>query len=366
MGALGQVMMFFMLMVGTIIIGAYVLAYAAHILLTVIESTATGFDEVTWPDEPYVDWLWKGVYLLWLVAVWLVPLLFVSQALFRTQTAAVASAQFLYITAALFWLLFPISLLSSMSASSRWIVFSPAVLPRLFRRAGSLFCFYALTGPLMAGVAVVAWWNIKSANLLIAPVTAFAVAAGLLIYGRLFGRLALMVRHTADREDWAVAVPTRRARDRRPAQVRAAAHDPVRSGQRITQPSELPPTDARDPEARTGYDVRLDEPSALETGRPPGHGWIVHDPPEPYEMADGHHSIDPPRGPMPEHITKPSEYELRLARTDKSPDLMAHPWTDRTFAFPFYSANRGPLVWLTLGFAIFGMFFTFMLSFMPS
>jgi hypothetical protein len=353
-----------MLMVGMIIVGAYVLAYAAHILLTVIESTATGFDEVTWPDEPYVDWLWKGVYLLWLVAVWLVPLLFISQALFRTQTAAVAAAQFLYITAALFWLLFPISLLSSMSASSRWIVFSPALLPRLFRRSGSLICFYALTGPLMAGVALLVWWNVTGGNLLLLPVTGFAVAAGLLIYGRLFGRLALLVRHTLDREERAVA-PIRRARPRRPAQVRAAAYDPVASGQQIIQPSELPPTEAPDPEARTGYDLRLDE-STADTGRPPGHGWIVHDPPEPYEMADGHHSVDPPRGPIPEHITKPSEYELRLARTDKSPELMAHPWTDRTFAFPFHAANRGPLVWLTLGFAAFGLFFTFMVSFKPA
>jgi hypothetical protein len=228
-----------------------------------------------------------------------------------------------------------------------------------------LFCFYALTGPLMAGIALTVWWTIKGANLLLIPLTGFALAAGLLIYGRLFGRLALMVRHTADREDRAAAAPMRRARARRPAQVRSAAYDPVASGQQIIQPSELPPTEARDPEARTGYDLRLDEPTA-DTGRPPGHGWIVHDPPEPYEMADGHHSVDPPRGPIPEHITKPSEYELRLARTDKSPELMAHPWTDGTFAFPFYSANRGPLVWLTLGFAIFGLFFTFMLSFMPA
>src|SRR6478609_12118 len=105
-------MMFVLLMAATVIVGAYVFAYLAHIFLSLIETTATGFEEVPWPDEPYVDWLWKGVYLLWLVAVWLVPLLFVSQFLFRTHTPAVAAAQLVYFTAALFWLLFPISLLS--------------------------------------------------------------------------------------------------------------------------------------------------------------------------------------------------------------------------------------------------------------
>jgi hypothetical protein len=366
MGAAGGVMMFFLLMVGMVIIGAYVFAYAAHILLSVIESTSTGFEEVAWPDEPYVDWLWKGAYVFWLVALWLVPLLFVGQALSRTQTSAVAAAQFVYVTAALFWLLFPISLLSSMSASSRWIVFSPAVLPRLAKRSGSLFIFYALTGPLLAGVAFVVWWASRGADIISAPVAAFAVAAGLLIYGRLFGRLALLVRHTSDREDRVAAAPVRRARDRRPIQVRAAAYDPVRSGRRIVQPSELPPTEARDPDARTGYDVRLDDSPAAESGLPPGHGWIVADPPEPYAVADGPHTVDPPRGPMPEQIVKPSEYEQRLARTDKSPGLPEHPWSDGTFAFPFYAANRGPLVWLTLGLSAFGMFFMLMMSFKPA
>jgi hypothetical protein len=365
MGAAGGVMMFFLLMAGMVIVGAYVFAYAAHIFLSAIESTATGFDEVAWPDEPYVDWLWKGVYLFWLVALWLVPLLFVNQWLSRTQTAAVAAAQFVYIAAALFWLLFPISLLSSMSASSRWIFFSPALLPRLFQRSGSLIVFYALTGPVMAGVAFVVWWSLRGGGILSVPIAAFAVSAGLLIYARLFGRLALLARHTTGRADRAAAAPTRRVRTFRRVQERAASYDPVRSGQRIMQPSDLPPTDAADPDARTGYGVRLDDAPPEESGRPPGHGWIVHDPPTPYDIADGPAAVAPPRPPLPDGVIKPSEYELQLARQDKSPDVPQHPWSDGTFAFPFYAANRGPLVWLTLGLSAFGLFFNLMLTVKP-
>jgi hypothetical protein len=137
-------------------------------------------------------------------------------------------------------------------------------------------------------------------------------------------------------------------------QVRAAAYDPVRSGKRIRQPSELPPTAALDPEARTGYDLRLDD-SPKESGKPAGHGWRVIDPPEPYVIADGSAHIDPPRPPLPERITKPSELEMQLARRDKSPTPPKQPFTSGTFDFPFWAANRGPLVWLTCGFCVFGI-----------
>lgn len=353
-GAIGGAMMFFVLLAGLVIVGAYVFAYASHLFLTVIESTATGFDEVSWPDEPYIDWLWKGVYLLWLAALWLIPLLLVGTRIGEQHVA--------FWAAGLGWLLFPISLLSSMSASSRWIVFSPALLPRLAARFGSLITFYLLTAPLLALVALAIWWNNRTGGFWPIPVAAFAVAAGLLIYARLFGRLALMVRHTADRPE---PQPVRRVRDRTPAQVRAASYDPVRSGKRIRQPSELPQVDAPDPEARTGYDLRLDD-GPHETGKPAGHGWKVHDPPTSYDIADGPHHVDPPRGPIPGRIIKPSEYEKELARTDKSPDVPENPWFNGTFLFPFPPKNRGPLVWLTFGFSAFGGILKLMQSFTPS
>jgi hypothetical protein len=357
-GAAGGVMMFVLLMAATVIVGAYVFAYLAHIFLSLIESTATGFEEVAWPDEPYVDWLWKGVYLLWLVAIWLVPLLFAGPALTRAHPGAEPA---LWLAAGLFWFCFPISLLSSMGSSSRWFLFSISLVPRLMVRFGSLVTFYVLTAPLLAGVALIVWWNNRSADLLPVPVAAFAVAVGLMIYGRLFGRLALMVTHTDKPE----VVPAPRPRDRVPVQVRAAAYDPIRTGRRIRQPSELPPTDALDPEARTGYDLRVDN-APEESGKPAGHGWRVIDPPEPYVIADGPAHIDPPRPALPERISKPSEFEMQLARTDKSPTTPEQPFTRGTFDFPFWSANRGPLVGLTFGLCVFGVCLKFMIMLLPS
>src|SRR6202035_2888488 len=50
------------LLVAGVIVGTYVAAYAANCFLTVAEGTAAGNDKIHWPDEPFIDWLWKFVY----------------------------------------------------------------------------------------------------------------------------------------------------------------------------------------------------------------------------------------------------------------------------------------------------------------
>src|SRR4051812_25826992 len=89
-GAAGGALIFFMLLIGGVITGLYAGAYAAHVFLVTVDGTASGYDEVTWPDEPYYDWVWKLFYLVWLVALWGVPLMFYARYQFHTQTSAVA------------------------------------------------------------------------------------------------------------------------------------------------------------------------------------------------------------------------------------------------------------------------------------
>src|SRR5438067_471898 len=235
-GDAGGAIMFFMAMIATIILGLFTLAFAAHIVLTVIECTASGFGDVGWPNEPYVDWLWKLFYLGWLVAFWLVPFGLVSQWLVRTRSEAGALPGIVATGALLSWLLFPISLLSSMSAGSRWIIITPAVLPRLGQRPGSVIMFYLLTGPLMAVGAAAVYGVFFGRPMIVVPVAAVVLASVLLIYGRLFGRLLLQLRFTHDR-------PERRepARRRPLTQARAAARV-ARSAPRghVIRASDLP------------------------------------------------------------------------------------------------------------------------------
>src|SRR5947209_19316810 len=73
---MGGAIFFVLTLVATMIVGTYVLAYAAHCFFTVVEQTAAGNDEVVWPNIPYTDWLWEAVYILWLSALWLAPFAF--------------------------------------------------------------------------------------------------------------------------------------------------------------------------------------------------------------------------------------------------------------------------------------------------
>src|SRR5581483_301346 len=58
-GAVGNGLMFFFSAVGAMVVGLWVLSYAAHSFLVVLEGTAAGDDEPRWPDEPMFDWVWK-------------------------------------------------------------------------------------------------------------------------------------------------------------------------------------------------------------------------------------------------------------------------------------------------------------------
>ncbi len=363
-GAVGNAILFFMSLIATVILGSYTLAYAAHCVLTVIDGTAAGADDVDWPDEPILDWLWKFVYLLWLVMLWLVPVLFISRWLLHTLPPAAALPRILASFALLFWLLFPISMLSSLSATSRWVIFSASLLPRLAQRPGAVVMFYLVTGPLLAAGAVAAGLLVWFGPGLVVPVAGFGVAVVLLIYARLFGRLAQLIRFTRDPESR--PRPAARGRPRVAPQVQAAAYDPLAAGARVVQPSDLPPVNAPDPDARVGYNVRLDPdpqhaPEASRRWRPVD----PDDEPTAYDLADGPPAQAPPRGPLPERIVNPSEYELALARGGRQPRPVSQPWTSGVWSFPFYAAVRGPLVWLTFGFSATGIFVRLMASFYP-
>src|SRR5207247_2472220 len=153
----------------------------------------------------------------------------------------------------LFWLFFPITLLSSLSASSRWFVFSPAILPRLAQRTGSVAVFYLLTGPLMLAGALAAR-ALLIADIYQLPFGAIGVTCVLLIYGRLFGRLALLLRHTRDPRTRPATRTTRRGMTLVEAASRVA-----RPREGVISASDLPPVNAPDEEARIGYDLRLDD-----------------------------------------------------------------------------------------------------------
>jgi hypothetical protein len=359
-GGIANGILFFMFLIASVILGLYAGAYAAHVFLVTVDGTASGYDEVTWPDEPYHDWVWKLFYLAWLVTLYAVPLVFYARYQASTQpTAAAALSHAVIAFAVTAWLLFPLTMLSSMGGPSRWLVFYPPALRRAAKGGGSMVVFYLLSGPVLALAAV----SVAAMTFLGPFPSAIAggvgLAAALLIYGRLFGRLALALGQV----DGGVKVKAR-PRFRPSPLVEAAARDPMARGGRphFVQPEDLPPTSAPDPEARVGYNVRLDDP--VEAPRATTRSV---DPPEgPYELSDGPADLRRDRGPIPDEWLNPRPYEMELAGRGKKPARPKHPWAGGIFTFPFRKANHTVFVWLAVLLAVLGVFVRLAAQFLPA
>src|SRR5262245_23989904 len=99
-------------------LGAYVLVGAAHAYLAIVQGTASGADEVEWPDDPFLDRVGQAVYLFLLLLVWLLPVALLARSLRRDFLPGDALPRFLVLAAPVVWLFFPVGLLSSLSAAS--------------------------------------------------------------------------------------------------------------------------------------------------------------------------------------------------------------------------------------------------------
>jgi hypothetical protein len=189
---IGQAMMFMCLMVGEILFGIALLVYVARCFQVVVDETAAGIDEVRWPDEPLLDWLARAAHLFWLIAVWLVPVGFLLRFLVRyhpeTPPALVVLAP-----VSIFWLFFPIGVLSSMSGTSRWLVLRPKLLLGMIRVFPSVVVFYFVSALLVSASAVATYYALEGASMPLLAVAALAISTTLLIYARLLGRVAYLL-----------------------------------------------------------------------------------------------------------------------------------------------------------------------------
>ncbi|HYT92230.1 MAG TPA: hypothetical protein VEL76_26180, partial [Gemmataceae bacterium] len=114
-GAFGTSLIFLLLLAATAILGGMLLVSASHSFLVVVIGTAAGNDAVEWPDEPYFDWLGRALLLLWLTAFWLVPVGITAKVLAPVFLPDDPVLRVALPAVPLFWLLFPVSVLSSLS-----------------------------------------------------------------------------------------------------------------------------------------------------------------------------------------------------------------------------------------------------------
>lgn len=256
----------------------FVWVYLAHSFTLVIEETAAGNDEVVWPDDPLYDWIWKGGYLLWVVGVWVFPAIVVARIATRrldldlnvgpwTMTPEEQRwAIMITVASVVFWLFFPLSLLSTMSAESRWAVLHGPLFLRLGKNMASLLLFYAISAVLIIICAPLLFKLCRGSDIFTLILGGVGLSAAMMVIARLLGRVANRARLTyiRPRKKGGKSKPPAAIRERTnvsdPWEVPEDAPElPEPPPPRFVQPSELPAIQTPYEGDVVGYDVRFDD-----------------------------------------------------------------------------------------------------------
>lgn len=343
---------------GAVIFGFVFLLYASHYYLTVLEGTATGSKDVTWYSEPILDNFWKFWYMLWLFGLWLGPGYLLAAAMAASADTAWLK---LWLPIAIVWLLYPVSQLSSLSASTIWLPLTPDVFARLAQKPSVTLGFYALSIPVLALFALAFKWAFMTKGdwhllFLGAPLV---VLAGLL-YARLIGRLAFVLRFTKS------IFRTKKKKPKTETATKPRAESEPEVAPTIAQPRDLPPINTVDGEL-TGYDMTIDdrprpkkrvvaevaEIEPIEEEQPPARPqapplpprrsasespaersriWADDDDDEPTAYGVHEAEVDMQQS-TPQEVVQPREDEMRLLSRDDVPRKPKAAWGPELLVF---------------------------------
>src|SRR5687767_5927436 len=129
MGNAGPAIILVLSLAAIAFVGSLWLGYVSDAFLGVVQDTAGGLDAVHWPDFAPFDWFARVFYMAWLTMIWFVPSWLLALAIAPGWLRAPGgTAQLFFLV---FWLIVPISLLSSMSAPSKLLVLYWPFLRRL-------------------------------------------------------------------------------------------------------------------------------------------------------------------------------------------------------------------------------------------
>jgi len=353
-GNFGGALQLVILIVLAVISGLYILAYTCNVFLTIAQQTAGGLDEITWPKDPWYDWIGKAVHLLLVVGVWMVPLGIVLR-LIAPESPAASIALYVGVPAALFCLLFPITLLSSFSAGSPLALLRPEVLRRMARCSGGTSSFYLLSAPLCVAGAGAVYATLGHHLWYALP----ALATVLFLYARLIGRYSRLLgrvrlkgtKAKVDREvrraaqaaqvDNPWGPPAAEPPKKRPKKKKrkAKAHDPWAA------PEESAAEPERTESTVEGYGLARDEPVAAPSraqAPPPVEGYDVS--PE-----------EPPTRPKEVPLDGSPPIEEKRILSEAETPLPDRPLVQGVFSFPWYPSNLGTWGLLTLLFLFWGL-----------
>ena len=163
-------------------------SFAAHCMVAVLEDTSAGADQMlSWPESDWREWMWRLLHVGYLVAV------SISLGFGLSRLAGLWLPQPDWVWALAVFLLFPILLLSSVDADSPFVPLSRRVQRSLMRVGWAWLIVYALSGLMWSALIGVVWGLVQLHEFLAPVLGGPLLAAALLIYARLLGRLAWRV-----------------------------------------------------------------------------------------------------------------------------------------------------------------------------
>jgi hypothetical protein len=372
-----------LLMALAILTGVYIFIYASHRFFVIVQETAAGVDEVQYPALPLLDKLPRAAYLAGLLAICLVPAGFFLK--LNPEIALGGSPLLTFFVAAtiFLWLLFPVALLSALSASSPWVVFRWTVLRFLLRHAAATIVFYAVSAVLAAssfGLLYLGFardsWLFSHDSWLFTLAAPIAIAAAFLIYARLLGRVAYLFDHLPRGGRGRRRLPGTKAVDpwgepEEPSSGRKKAKRAnATRGKDPWAPREAEaPKKKKRAEGVHGYGIADDETNPAAVDQPPT---------KPTRRVKGYRLADEPLPALPKELPQdgyvPVGYEpiptkqrdegegashrapdIGMAsdfarrygqRVDDTPQPPARPLLSGVYSFPWYPANWP--VWLVL------------------
>jgi hypothetical protein len=381
----GPAIVFVCLLLLTGILGMGLFAYAAYCFLLVVQQTAAGVDEVEWPSDPLPDKLPSVAYVVCLLALWVAPAGIIARVDRNNALGDSPLLTFFAASVLILWALFPISLFSSLSAGSAWIVFRLTVLRFFARCPGAVLVFYLVSGLLAAatmGLLYLAFLRGQTVLFFVAPPVAFA---GFFIYARLLGRLAWLfdqsgarregraatseprtgakqssrqglspakpgkkTQPTASHDPWAIPgeEPQRRQKKRRkrsPASESYAMADP----EAWQRPEEERPKTQQGPQVK-GYGLSAEEPPPrpkevpLDGFIPVGYDAVPLEPAAPDDASAL-------QAQQAQDLATPSDFETRLVQRPTDLPAPNRPLVSGVYTFPFYPSTARAWILLSVG-----------------
>ncbi|MGH9676654.1 MAG: hypothetical protein ACRD36_06090, partial [Candidatus Acidiferrum sp.] len=343
-------------MLGSTILAVSVLAFTAYYLLTVVSDTAAGTDEVRWPGELMIDWLGQSLRLFGMVAIILVPAGILVRALAESYPSQHKGFWILALIMSWLWLVFPIALLSSMSASSLFVVFRPAIARDLLRIFPRALLFYILSAIGLCAFALSWFAVLLGGQALLIPLAALLSSWLILVYARLLGRLGWVIAQTkspARKRPAGKLKPSQRKRIEvsdpwnAPAAVKKAISSPVRQDKSPSpeeaesyglsdEPPCLPPLFELIP-GSPFLDVKLrpavPTPPREQLPKEPANIFVDEEAGEEIKLTPAEKSSVETR---PRLDVTPSPLEMRLYAEREASDAPSFPMFSGVYSFPFY------------------------------